>query len=156
MKPLLLILLLSPLLHSCKDCGPQQELDARVSISGQPSRLNKAQAIGALSQDIFNNLADKELRTTHTFDVPISLHTDSTTYIFEFENRTDTLTIYYKRKFYHKDGCGFVVDLVESAGDRTYQSTFSKVDVSFQPYVLSERKRFYKRYTTGIDINVIL
>lgn len=120
------------------DCGPQRELTFSLSINVADNKLNKITALGALNNDAFVNLRDSittEFRDYQEFQLPISLNADQTTYIFDFENRTDTLTLSYERLFYHQESCGFVVDVKNVRG----KSTFSYLDVHYTPFV-GERK----------------
>jgi hypothetical protein len=138
MKKILLLLFLLPLLQNCMECGPQRELTFSLSINVTDNKLNKITALGALNNDAFVNLRDSittEFRDYREFQLPISLNADQTTYIFDFENRTDTLTLSYERLFYHQESCGFVVDVDDVKG----KSTFSHLHVTAIPFV-GERK----------------
>jgi hypothetical protein len=156
MRSLLLILLLSPALYNCTYCGPQQEPAASLQMSGQVSRLRSLQAVGTLDPDYFKSQVGYEIRDVTYFTLPLSLHADSTTYIFDFQDRMDTLTIYYKREFYYKDNCGFVMDLAKPSSGSHQKSTFSRVNVSYFPYVISHRKVIFEHHITGIGIHVEL
>ncbi len=129
MRNTLLLLLLWPVLNSCNECGPQKEPQISMKLSGDSLRIKNIYALGALNQTIFQEQASPPNAGFWNFEFPLSLHADSTTYIFEFETRTDTLTIFYRREFYHKDGCGFVVDALEPGNSKKSQSTFEKVSV---------------------------
>ncbi|MEO6684763.1 MAG: hypothetical protein ABIN24_02320 [Dyadobacter sp.] len=141
MKFILLILLSAFLLSGCIDCGPQAELSVRLSISSYPDtfQLKKVTAPGALDLSVFQQKNGEYNSTSGSFTFPISLNADSTTYIFEFKNRTDTLTLFYSRDFHYKDGCGFVVDAKRPSSIYETKSTFKNVYVDYQSYILDEK-----------------
>ncbi|MCF0056717.1 hypothetical protein [Dyadobacter sp. CY356] len=143
MKIIFLLILSALLLNGCIDCGPQQELTIQLSIQAFPDTLllKKITSPGAIDQSVFEeqtkNYSSKSYYAgSFDFTLPISLNADSTTYIFEFENRTDTLSLFYSRDFFHKDGCGFVVDAKRPASLTETKSTFKDVYVDYQSYIL--------------------
>jgi hypothetical protein len=151
MKRLLLILLLSLVQYGCTYCGPQQEPAVDLQLGGQVSRLRSVHAVGTLDPNHLKSLIGTDLQKVSYLTLPLSLHADSTTYIFEFEDRKDTMTIYYKREFYHKDKCGFVVDLAKPDSGLYHKSTFSLVTVSYYPYIYTKKIRLFD-YISGIGI----
>lgn len=154
---LLLLIIICPFLNSCRDCGPQAEPEISIffsSFGSESLTLNKIHALNAQNQDVFQEQNNQSNIGSHSFFFPISLHADSTTYIFEFENRIDTLTIFYKREFYHKHNCGFVVDALEPVNSVTNKSTFSEVDVSYTPYVGYGKSPSSTHYNGGITVNI--
>lgn len=130
------------------ECGPQRELTFSLTINDSGNRLNKITAIGALNNDSFINLTNGI--PTQPLQLPISLNADQTTYIFDFDNRTDTLTLSYKRLFYYEETCGFVVDVKDVRG----KSTFSFLDVYYTPFV-GENKG-WGGYEGGIFVDATL
>ena len=142
MKIILLLFLSALLLSSCIDCGPQRELTIQLSIEADADTflLKKVTAPGAIDLSIFDkqvNSYDSQsyYARLRDFNFPISLNADSTTYIFEFENRTDTLTLFYTRDFSYKNGCGFVVDAERPASLTETKSTFKDVYVEYDSYI---------------------
>jgi len=140
MKKLLPLLLIIFALYGCTDCGPQQELSVRISINtGKDSiHLNQLYALGAVDQQVFQKQVayfNKDQYFSKQFELPISLLADSTTYVFGFNNRTDTLTLFYQRDFYYKDKCGFVIDTKQPARLENSISTFSQVHVNYESYL---------------------
>jgi len=156
MKKLLPLLFIIVVLYGCVDCGPQQELTVGINFHREKDslHLNQVYALGALDQQIFNKQTEdfNNSRLFLTLAFPISLLTDSTTYVFEFENRTDTLTLFYQRDFYYKKDCGFVVDTKKPARSEDSKSTFSKVNVSYDSYLME--KVTFTGGTGGNGINV--
>ncbi len=150
MRPAILFILIWPLLQSCQECGPQKELTIELYISGKSNRLNKITAIGALNEDAFKNFADNELKDSWNLQLPISLNSDTTTYIFAFEDRTDTLSIFHERSFYFEDGCGFVADVKSAKG----KSTFSYLNVYATSYI--GQGKALNPYSGGISIRAQL
>jgi len=160
MKKLLPLLVITLALYGCTDCGPQQELTARISF--QPAKdslhLNQIYALGARDQQLFKNQTEY-FNQYHQFslsDFPISLLADSTSYVFEFDNRVDTLTLFYQRDFFYKEHCGFVVDMKKPARSEDARSTFSSVSVVYESY-LAEKFTFPAKIGgNGISVNITL
>jgi hypothetical protein len=139
MKNPLPLLLLILILYGCLDCGPQKELTVGINFNrGKDTlHLKKIEAIGAQNQQIFKKQV-ADFNTSEQFpdlSLPISLNADSTTYIFEFDNRVDTLTLFYLRDFHYKNNCGFVTDTKRPLSLYPSRSTFQEVDVSYDSYV---------------------
>lgn len=147
--------------YGCSDCGPQKELSASIYINKGKEHvipLTKVYALGALDQQIFQKQVE-DFNTGNpfpSFNFPISLHADSTTYVFEFEIRTDTLTLFYKRDFYYKKNCGFVTDTQSPGTWRTSKSTFSEVNVSYQSYLTRDITLTGSKGGEGISVNISL
>lgn len=160
MKNLLPLLLLILILYGCTDCGPQKELTVGINFNkGKDSlHLKKIEAIGALDQQIFKKQV-LDFNTSKPFpdlSLPISLNADSTTYIFEFDNRVDTLTLFYQRDFHYKDHCGFVTDTKSPGTWRNSNSTFSKVNVSYESYLRRDITLLSSSGGQGISANISL
>lgn len=148
-------------MYGCFDCGPQRELTASLYINkGQKPAipLRRVYALGALDQQIFQKQVE-DFNTGNPFPdftFPISLNADSTTYVFEFETRTDTLTLFYKRDFYYKDKCGFVTDTQSPGTWRNNKSTFSEVNVIYQSYLRRDITLMGSNGGEGISVNISL
>ncbi|GLU50688.1 hypothetical protein [Dyadobacter frigoris] len=161
MKIIMHIFFFTLLLSGCIDCGPQKELTIRLSIDADTFLLKKVTAPGAIDLSIFDeqvkNYTSHSYSQLKDFTFPISLNADSTTYIFEFENRTDTLTLFYARDFSYKNGCGFVVDAKYPNSSFETKSTFKYVHVDYQSYILDEKIRpFGTSEGPGISIEASL
>ncbi len=64
--------------------------------------------------------------------LPVSLHADSVTYLFDRENRTDTLTIFYTRRFFFEsEKCGMVVEITGQPLAQRVRTTFGSASVIF-------------------------
>jgi len=153
MKTFVFLIIIFPFLYGCHECGPQKEPDIKISMKGDSMTLNNIHAIGALNQEVFQNQI-KRVGNNRSFNFPISLHADSSTYIFEFDTRTDTLTLFYERKFYHKEVCGFLFDITAPADSVFSKSTFSKVFVDYTTYVDTGKFLFIK--SSGINVGIEL
>ena len=156
MKNTLLFLFLLVILASCEHCGPQKELSLRIYLRGDTLKLDSISALNALNQTAFREQIELQSPNSRQFDLPMSLLADSTTYIFAFKTRTDTLTVFYKRDFSYKNGCGFIVDAHSPDLPTKAKSTFSKVDVTYDPYVSNELPSFEYIGGNGISILVTL
>jgi hypothetical protein len=77
---------------------------------------------------------DQYARNQWGFLLPLSLNADSVTYVLDFETRVDTCTVFYKRKFFYKDKCGFVFD-IERTNTVNSRTTFQDVQVTYQSYI---------------------
>lgn len=135
MKHLLpIIFILSAIsVQSCVDCGPQAELSVRIRFEGDSLKLDTVYALNAVSQEAIRLQTDNFAHLPTS--LPISLISDTTTYVFRFTERIDTLSIYYQRIFRDKGGCGFITDAKEPATPSRYYSTFSKTDIHYETYV---------------------
>ncbi len=163
MKIIIHLFLSALLLSGCIDCGPQKELTIRLSIGAYPDTflLKKVTAPGAIDLNIFDqqikNYTSHSYSQSRDYTFPISLNADSTTYIFEFETRTDTLTLFYARDFHYKNGCGFVVDAKRPNSQFETKSTFKDVYVDYQSYILDEKISFLgPSEGSGISVQVSL
>jgi hypothetical protein len=160
MKNPLPLLLLILILYGCIDCGPQKELTVGINFNrGKDSlHLKKIEAIGALDQQIFEKQV-VDFNTSQSFpdlSLPISLNADSTTYIFEFDNRVDTLTLFYQRDFHYKNNCGFVTDTKRPASPYESKSTFQQVHVSYESYIKYKVTLTSSLGGGGINVGVTL
>jgi hypothetical protein len=64
--------------------------------------------------------------------LPISLHADSVTYLFDGESRTDTLTIFYTRRFFFEsEKCGLVAEIENNTLERQVRTSFAGASVVF-------------------------
>lgn len=120
-------------LCSCGDaCPPDSEHEFHLTISSEnPLKLKKIEAVGAIDTSFtykynFGDYQGKFL----AMDLPLSLRSDSVTYIFDFEIRIDTLTVFYKRDFEREEECGFVMKVAQPKS-QSQRSTFREVDVYF-------------------------
>lgn len=138
MKHLLsIIFILSAVgVQSCIDCGPQAELSARIYFGEDSLILDSIYALNAVSQEAIRQQTDNFTpQHYYSISLPISLVSDTTTYVFQFSERTDTLAIYYQRVFRYKGGCGFITDAQEPTTVNKYYSTFTETNIYFDPYV---------------------
>ena len=131
------ILILSGIcIHSCIDCGPQAELSASVHFEHDSLILDSVYALNAVSQEAIRQQTDNFTpRHYYSISLPISLISDTTTYVFRFTERVDTLSVYYQRIFRDKGGCGFITDAKAPPTSSRYYSTFSKTEIHYDTYV---------------------
>lgn len=154
MQKRFLCLLLLPALYACTHCGPQAEPDALVFMHGDSLQLDSVYAIGAVSNQVTKGITTGNVRSGQ-FKLPLSLHADSSSFVFKFRTRTDTLTIFYRREFYHKQACGFVVDLAKPNSGSETKSSFQSVRIAYYPYVY-RAKNMFSGESSGIYININL
>lgn len=150
-----LLLIVCGLLQSgCERCGPQKELAFDLSLYSEDSllTLNRVYAIKAVDTVFFSILGENYDRGGWSFELPLTMQEDQTTYFFEFNQRKDSLTVLYDRKFYHKDGCGYVVDIE----DVSVEGSFSEVYQTFDPYVGEGQNRILDYYSGGLRIRATL
>ncbi|MBO9614260.1 MAG: hypothetical protein J7619_16265 [Dyadobacter sp.] len=160
MKNLLpvILMLTGMIVQSCADCGPQAELSATIRFRGDSLKLDSVYALHAVSQEaITRQLKDALNGSNYQISLPLSLTSDTTTYVFRFTGQTDTLSIYYQRLFRYKGGCGFINDALEPTSGSHYYSTFSKTNIHYGTYVLpGEQPWLGHDPGAGIVINVEL
>ncbi len=160
MKKLLPLLFIILVLYGCTDCGPQQELSVSIRFDRTKDSLylNQIHAIGALDQKSFKEQTEyfNKYQEFSFAGLPISLLADSTTYVFEFNNRTDTLTLFYQRDFYYKENCGFVVDTKRPTRPEESKSTFSAVEVFYDSYLKKNITLTSADGGGGISLNITL
>jgi hypothetical protein len=146
-----LFLIVACFATSCYDCGPQAEPLITLSVRAENHTLQRVTALGAISDSVFNRFPFE--RNNGFGELPLSLLQDSTTYLFYFEDRVDTLTLFYKRIFDVRRECGYYVDIAPPTGRQyQYRSTFSATEVIYSPYV-GEMKGLYP---TAFGISVSL
>lgn len=128
---LLLITICAVWLSGCGDsCPPDSEPNFRLTISSEePLKLQNIKAIGAIDTSFLSNVGYYE-REYLSLNLPLSLLSDSVTYVFNFDSRIDTLTVFYKRDFEREEECGFVLKVAQPKS-QPYRSTFRQVDVYF-------------------------
>jgi hypothetical protein len=125
-------LLMAGLMASCYDCGPKAEPLVDFDINTGMFTLKKVGALGAVSDSLFQSFTIH--KNIGYGKLPLSLLHDSTTYLFYFEDRVDTLTLYYQRIFDTRKQCGYYVDIAPPVWEQ-YRSTFSSVRINYSPYV---------------------
>jgi hypothetical protein len=120
--------LLGFLLAGCRDdCHSSREPELQVYVSPDPlvpfQGFQKVYAPGG---------KEVPLRQGQYF-LPVSLHADSVTYLFQSAGKLDSLTIFYTRRFFFEsEKCGFVAELEHFRPGRTVRTTFSNVQVQFR------------------------
>lgn len=161
MKLFLLTLLAGIIFASCYDCGPQQELTFDLSVSSYPDTIPVLKKVysknGVDTIDLSDKIPPYYIGTNTSLSLPLTLHENQTTYFFEFENRRDSLTVFYERKFYYDNHCGFVADVSTSKNPPRATGTFTNVRVTSKPYVGGEDANgILKSYYGGISVGVEL
>jgi hypothetical protein len=151
----IVIILAGIALQSCIDCGPQAELTATITFSNDSLQLDSVYALKALSQEAIAGQAKSSSGNYGQLHLPISLVSDTTTYIFKSKNRTDTLSIHYDRIFRYKGGCGFITDASAPSQGSQYTTTFKDVEIIYATYVLPGQQSFLSTESaTGIWIRI--
>jgi hypothetical protein len=134
MKYFIRLLLLIPLLVSLKcerKCNPHKEPEMKAMFSQKNISFQQVYAIGGKG-----NIAKKN----GYYHLPVSLLADSVTYIFENPSRTDTLTIYYTRRFFLEfERCGHEVEFeLNYERENPIVTTFSNAYVNFSAEDLTD------------------
>lgn len=150
------LLLAGTLFQSCIDCGPQAELTALITFRGDSLQLDSLYALKAVNQEAVRSQIPLFHPTFTQVTLPISLLSDTATYVFLFKDRTDTLSIYYDRVFRYKGGCGFIADAREPQKGPRYKATFSQVEMYYEPYVPDGKVNPFVGTKGGISISVTL
>lgn len=137
---ILALLVVGWLSISCDRCPPETEPNFRFYLQSEDTlKLKSIRALGAINNFRFDQFGDDRYATqSWDFLLPLSLNADSVTYVLDFEVRVDTCTIFYKRRFFHQENCGFVVD-IEAPKDATSKTTFQDVQVSYESYIPTSR-----------------
>ena len=132
-------LLAAFLLAACNDeCLPAYEPELRVLFLLSPN--TPAVEVSRIYTPEGREVPFRE----GNYYLPLSLHTDSVTYVFESPNRSDTLTLFYRRNFYFESRrCGYVVEIqprLDGTGDY-YRGTFDRVEVAYSTRTLFSPRR---------------
>ncbi|QHT67068.1 hypothetical protein GXP67_10620 [Rhodocytophaga rosea] len=117
-----LLLLIPPLLSlNCKrDCYPYKEPELKAVFSLGDIPFERVYGLGGKG--------DISRKKDGYYYLPVSLHADSVTYIFEHPPRIDTLTIFYSRSFFFEyERCGYEVRV----GGGDVNTTFTQAWVNF-------------------------
>ncbi len=121
-----LLLLILPLLSlKCeRECNPYREPEMRALFSQKNISFQRVYAVGGKGNIVKKN---------GYYHLPVSLQADSITYIFENPLRTDTLTIYYSRRFFFEfERCGHEVEFeLDYDRENPIVTTFSNAYVNF-------------------------
>lgn len=117
MKYILTILFLANLFQSCTKCGDNSEPHADIHFNNVDMEVD---SIKALHSDDFILFEVKNR------GFPLSMVSDTTTYLFFKDDKIDTISIQYKRNFtYQSDECGFIINL--SDFQNLPQTTFDSI-----------------------------
>lgn len=137
---LFLLITVGWLAVSCNSCPPETEPNFGLEIYTSDSlKLRTIKALGTINDFRLNRMGnDQYFRQSWYFSLPLSLNADSVTYILDFETRIDTLTVFYNRRFFYQDDCGFVLD-IESPKGIMARTTFKDVQVSYESYIPKTR-----------------
>jgi hypothetical protein len=129
-----LSIILSLVFYSCEECGIDGEPTLKVIYPSQDTlSLKSIKAIGSLSPIPKEGIASYQQSGVIT--LPFNLTADSTTYIFEQQTKTDTLTVFYKKTVVNvSKKCGYIIDIVRPENNKEVESTFEDVYVSYIPY----------------------
>lgn len=138
---IIVFFLLLYVVSGCKDdCYPFQEPELKILFYDNNKevfpRFKRVYGVGS-SQ----NLSPKD----NYYRLPISLNSDSVSYLFENANRTDTLTLFYKRNFYFdSERCGYVTEIAQTTVPYTSFTTVLSLIFTEQPALFSRRQNIYE------------
>ncbi|KAA0990110.1 hypothetical protein [Dyadobacter aurulentus] len=93
MKGSLLVVLLAFIIQSCVDCGPQRELSVEIRFMEDSLGIDSIFAVNALDNQIFQNEAENLTEMYRSVTLPISMHADSTTFVFVSRAKRDSFTV---------------------------------------------------------------
>lgn len=144
-----IFLLISGAAVSCYDCGPQAEPYLTLSVNSPNFPLQRISAMGVKSDSAFEAF----LLPDSYGQLPLSILQDSTTYLFYFSDRVDTLTLFYKRIFDTRRECGYYLDIVEPDGPR-FHSTLANTEVNYSPYT-GKIEGLFGSNAHGISVRVV-
>jgi len=136
-KNLLIYLLLLSSLFSCKNCEDQSEPEATLQFHNSAILYEKAQGIGS-DQIIYGPFEYQSF--------PLSIISDTTSFIFHSEASVDTLAISYKRNFvFESNECGFTVTLSDFKNLKatTFDSIAFNVNQSTDLQLIERNKNEY-------------
>jgi len=146
-----LFLVVGGMASGCYDCGPQAEPAISLSVYFPPTdTLLRVSALGVKADSAFREFRISGFNGGG--QAPLSLLQDSTTYLFYFTDRVDTLTLFYERIFDSRRQCGYYVDIAEPKG-RRYHSNFRDVQATYYPYI-GEIKGLKHSTAYGISVSV--
>lgn len=138
----------------CQRCPPTSEPLFSIQMNSQvPFVIRGITAVGAKSDSSLLPTSALTLNNYKVVDLPLSLHADSVQYYFDLGNRTDTLTLYYKRDFFYDKACGFGFD-IKSPDNQEIKSTFKAAVVDYATYIPG--LTFFGMKRSGIQIQIEL
>lgn len=139
-----LSIILSLVLYGCEECGIDGEPTLKIIYPSQDTlSLKSIRVIGSSLPVPKEGIASYQ--QSRVITLPFNLNADSTTYIFEQQAKTDTLTVFYTKTVVNvSKKCGYVIDIVRPENNKEVESTFEDVSVIYSPY--------YKN-TKGIESN---
>ncbi len=140
MRSLLICLLAGCFLAGCKDdCFYSREPELRVIVNGNENLPNGE------FQKVYGLDGKQAPYREGTYFLPVSLHADSVTYLFESPRQVDSLTIFYTRRFFFEsEKCGMVVALEDSGWERAARTTFQDAWVLFDDNDWGVRRNVYE------------
>lgn len=117
-------------LFGCEKCGIVSEPVLLVSFKNPVSIFQRVRVLESLKE----SLSQQDFSSSTAITAPINLNANSTTYVFERANRTDTLTVFYQQKVFNaSNSCGYVLDLEAPNSGVQFKSSFKKVAIVYYP-----------------------
>lgn len=141
-KKILLLLGYIIIISSCENCEDQSEPEALLQFHNTFMEYDKAQGLG--SEQFINGPFDHQM-------FPLSITSDTTTFLFHNQESIDTLSISYKRNFvFESNECGFTVTLSEfkNLEETSFDSIAFEINEStyLQPFELNKNEYFISIY----------
>lgn len=146
-------------LVSCQGCGPSNESLLTLSIQASvPFRVDTVYGAGATGK-LLQNPAQASPSQFTFYQLPVNLNADSTRYILRIDGRQETVTVFYRRKFYYKSRqCGYVYDLFSPDFDMRRQARTTRGRVTDVAYSQNSFDGGFLRSSneTGIRLAIML
>jgi hypothetical protein len=137
----LLSLLALACLTGCyeEECGINAEpvitLAFPLNFTGPPLIFDRIRILNSIKNITNAEISIGAKNYPNDLFLPVDLRTNSTTYIFERNNRTDTLTVFYQQKIYDVNKrCGYILDLEAPISGPQFRSTFKRAKIDYYSY----------------------
>ena len=144
MRQFIFFILTGLVLTGCRDeCFYSREPELAVVMTPDPMGENFR------FEKIYSPGGKEVVSRQGKYFLPVSLHADSVTYLFQSPGRIDSLTIFYTRRFFFEsEKCGFVAELENVSTGRPVRTTFRSAWVTF-----SESKYGVRSNVYAVEIN---
>lgn len=136
---------------SCtEECGVTSEptLSLQFSLLRSKPIFTKIRAVGSTKDIPSEGVKSSSKMSYGDLHLPLNLNESQTTYIFEQQGRTDTLTVFYTTNVQNFRRCGYVLEIAKPTTGRTILSSFKRAEVQYNGYYSSYQSG------TGGGINV--
>ena len=136
---------------SCtEECGVTSEPTLSIQFNWRSAKpiFTKIRVVGAIKEISPQGIKPSTEAAYGDLHLPLNLNESQTTYIFEQQGRTDTLTVFYTTNIQNFRRCGYVLEIAKPTTGRTILSSFKRAEVQYNGYYASYQSG------TGGGINV--